>query len=711
MKRNFSQTVKDFLGYSMTIFRKNHILMKVILIALVPMFFLLKSNADNAQTVSKSGITDGIQPTATQKKVEEAVTRILSNYAYKKIELNDSLSSKIWDGFLKDVDYSKLYFLQSEINSFEKYRFLIDNNLIEGDLTAPYEVFNLFLKKYKERNKFIDKILDQPFDFKVDESFETDRDKAKWANTEQELDDSWRKIIKSQALDLKLSGKADSSIASSLKNRYKNSDKYFSKLKSEQIFQIFMNAVAESVDPHTNYFSPANAENFKIDMAQSLEGIGALLTFENDYIKISEVIPGGPAFKGKQLAKNDRIIGVAQGDNSAFTDIIGWTTEDAVKLIRGAKGTVVRLQVLPADAPAGAAAKEYRLVREKVKLEDQKAKSEIVQFKQNNKDYKYGVITIPMFYRDFEGAQKRESDYSSTTRDVQNFLKKFTDEKVDGVIVDLRNNGGGSLTEAINLSGLFITKGPVVQQREATGEIQVHDDTDPAQNYAGPLAVIVNRFSASASEIFAAAIQDYKRGIIIGEQSYGKGTVQSLIDLNQFLPREKEKLGQLKLTMAKFYRVTGSSTQHKGVTPDIEFPSGFSAKEYGESSQPSALPWDQIAGTKFTAYNDVTDKTLKLLKEKYAVRLKTDTDLKKLADDIEEFNKLKEKTIVSLKEDIRKKERDEYELKKKGSKATSGSKDGKEPDIYLKESEKILSDYIITLPVKKVSKDKSVVKL
>lgn len=687
-------------------FIKKHF-MKILLLAALPLYFF-GSNFDFSKKTAPNNDTKGdITPTATHKKVEEAVTRILSNYAYKKIELNDSLSTKIWDGFLKDVDYSHLYFTQNDINSFEKYRFEVDNSLENGDLTAPYEVYNLFLKKYNQRSKFISELLEKPFDFTKDESIETDSDKLTWVKTEAELDENWRKLLKSQALDLKLSGKPDSTISKTLKNRYKNIDKYFSKIKSEQVFQIYMNAFAEAVDPHTNYFSPAGAENFKIDMAQSLEGIGALLTFENDYVKIAEIIPGGPAFKGKQLAKDDRIIGVAQGDNGTFTDIIGWTTEEAVKLIRGPKGSVVRLQVLAADAPASAAAKEYRLVREKVKLEDQVAKSEVVPIKQNGKDYKLGVITIPLFYRDFEGAQKRESDFKSTTRDVSLFLKKFETDKVDGVIIDLRNNGGGSLTEAISLSGLFITKGPVVQQRESSGEIQVHEDTDPAQNYNGPLAVLVNRFSASASEIFAGAIQDYRRGIVLGEQSFGKGTVQSLIDLNQFLPRESEKLGQLKLTMAKFYRITGSSTQHKGVTPDIEFPSGFSAKEYGESSMPNALPWDQISGTKFNVYADVTDKILAGLKEKYNIRSKTDVELKKLNEDLAEFKKLKEKSLLSLKEDVRKKERDEYDAKKNAAKLKN--KDGKEEDIYLTETERILADYISILPAKKLNKDKTVV--
>ncbi len=685
-------------------FIKKHI-MKILLLAILPLY-LLYSNFGTTK-LSPADASDGLQPTATHKKVDEAVTKILTNYAYKRVDLNDELSSKIWDAFLKDVDYGHLYFIESEIKSFEKYRYKVDDNLLDGDLTAPYDVFNMFLKKYKKRGEAISSILEKPFDFSKDESFETDADKITWAKSENELDENWQKLIKSQALDLKLSGKADSTIAKTLKNRYKNIDKYFSKIKSEQVFQIYMNAFAESIDPHTNYFSPANAENFKIDMAQSLEGIGALLTFENDYVKIAEVIPGGPAFKGKQLAKDDRIIGVAQGDSNAFTDIIGWTTEEAVKLIRGPKGSIVRLQVLAASEPASAPAKEYRLVREKVKLEDQVAKSEIIPIKQNGKDYKIGIITIPLFYRDFEGAQKREDDYKSTTRDVNNFLKKFETEKVDGLVVDLRNNGGGSLTEAINLSGLFITKGPVVQQREATGEIQVHEDTDPTQNYIGPMVVIVNRFSASASEIFAGAIQDYKRGIVLGEQSFGKGTVQSLIDLNQFLPKETEKLGQLKLTMAKFYRVTGSSTQHKGVTPDIEFPSGFSAKEYGESSMPNALPWDQINSTKFNIYPDLNQTILARLKGNYDKRLKTDAELIKLEKELMEFKRLKEKTLISLKEDIRKKERDEYDTKKKASKTVL--KDGKEVDVYMIETQNILADYIALFPTKKLVKEKSVV--
>jgi carboxyl-terminal processing protease len=677
-------------------------MVKILLVALLPLF-MSGSNAYTTQSTAQNP-TDGLQPTVSHRKVQETITSILGYYAYNKVELTDSLSAKVWAAFLKEVDPNKLYFTQSEINNFNVHRLKVDDYLRSGELAAPYEVYNLFLKKFKERSKYINAVLDRPFDFSTNESYQTDRDKEAWASTDAQLDDLWRKIIKGQALDLKLSNKPDSTIATTLKNRYKNVNKYYEKFKSEQVFQAYMNSLAETIDPHTNYFSPTSADNFRIDMAQSLEGIGAVLTFDNEYVKINEIIPGGPAFKGKQLQKNDKIVAVAQGDTGAFTDIVGWITEDAVKLIRGPKGSVVRLQIIPADAPAGSATKEYRIVREKVKLEDQVAKSEILQFKNNNKDYKFGLITIPMFYRDFEGAQKREEEFKSTTRDVQAFLGKFANEKVDGVIIDLRNNGGGSLTEAVNLTGLFIPKGPVVQQRESNGEIQVHEDTDPNQYYAGPVAVLINRFSASASEIFAGAIQDYKRGIVLGEQSYGKGTVQSLIDLSQFLPREKEKLGQLKLTMAKFYRINGSSTQHIGVTPDIEFPSGFSASEYGESSMPNALPWDQINSTKYSYSTEINDKLLKTLRDNYSLRLKTDKELIKLSEDVVEFLKMKENTMVSLQEDVRKKEREANEAKRKASKLNNDTTD-KTADTYLAETKNILVD-LISNSAKKNSKDK-----
>ncbi|MGV3558093.1 carboxy terminal-processing peptidase [Larkinella arboricola] len=685
--------------------------MRKYLITLVPVLMLSLQPGPHAGMsavpLSPSN-ADDLKPSVSQEHVEQLVARLLTTHHYRKVKLNDSLSSVVFENYLKELDGNKAYFLASDISSFEKYRNNIDDQLINGELTAAYDIYNVFRKRYQERNKFVQENFVKPFDFTVDETFNTDREKASWPKSIEEQNDLWRKLLKNQSLELKLTGKADTSVVNSMKSRYKNLDRYMSRIKAEDVFQIYLNAFAESLDPHTNYMSPRSADRFNQEMSASLEGIGALLQEDGDYIKISDIVPGGPAFKSKLLTKGDKILGVAQGEGH-MVNIVGYQVDDAVKLIKGPKGTTVRLQIKSMDAVAGAPPKEIRLVREKIKLEEQRAKKEVIEISQNNKKFKLGVITIPVFYRDFEGARKREEGFASTTGDVQRFLNELKTEKVDGVVVDLRDNGGGSLTEAITLTGLFISRGPVVQVKEATGDIEVQTDPDPSVLYDGPLAVLVNRFSASASEIFAAAIQDYKRGIIIGSQTYGKGTVQTMVDLNTWL-KESEKVGQVKMTIAKFYRINGSSTQHKGVTPDIELPSAFSAEEYGESSQPSALPWDQIPSARFDATRNVDDKLIAKLRDRYEQRLKSDTEMKQLMADFAELKRAKEKTVVSLQEAKRKKERDEAEKRRKSITQAAGepvatndssvpAKDPKDPkapkkDLYLDECGKVLADYI-----------------
>ncbi|MFD1144281.1 carboxy terminal-processing peptidase [Larkinella insperata] len=685
--------------------------MRKYLITLVPVLMLSLQpgpHAGMSAVPMPPPSADDLKPSVSQEHVEQLVARLLTTHHYRKVKLNDSLSSVVFDNYLKELDGNKAYFLASDISSFEKYRNNIDDQLINGELTAAYDIYNVFRKRYQERNKFVQDNFVKPFDFTVDETFNTDREKASWPKSIEEQNDLWRKLLKNQSLELKLTGKADTSVVNSMKSRYKNLDRYMSRIKAEDVFQIYMNSFAESLDPHTNYMSPRSADRFNQEMSASLEGIGALLQEDGDYIKISDIVPGGPAFKSKLLTKGDKIVGVAQGEGH-MVNIVGYQVDDAVKLIKGPKGTTVRLQIKSMDAVAGAPPKEIRLVREKIKLEEQRAKKEVIEISQNNKKYKLGVITIPVFYRDFEGARKREEGFASTTGDVQRFLNELKTEKVDGVVVDLRDNGGGSLTEAITLTGLFISRGPVVQVKEATGDIEVQTDPDPSVLYDGPLAVLVNRFSASASEIFAAAIQDYKRGIIIGSQTYGKGTVQTMVDLNTWL-KESEKVGQVKMTIAKFYRINGSSTQHKGVTPDIELPSAFTAEEYGESSQPSALPWDQISSARYDVTRNLDDKLITKLRDRYEQRLKSDAEMKQLMADFAELKRAKEKTVVSLQEAKRKKERDEAEKRRKSITDAAGeptaandssipAKDPKEPkapkkDLYLDECGKVLADYI-----------------
>ncbi len=698
--------------------------MKKYLILLVPVFLLgfqpdasrsVKTGIDNVQTgllpVRHASWTsvpgDDLAPTVSQEHVEQVVTKLFSTYHYRKVRLSDSLSSVVWDNYLGEIDNGRAYLLASDVQSLEKYRYQIDDALVNGDLTAAYEAYNLFQKRYRERAAFVQEQLKQPFTFTEDESFNTDREKALWPKNVEEQNDLWRRMLKNQALDLKLNNRKDSAVTATMKDRYKNLDRYISRVKSEDVFQMYLNAYAEALDPHTNYFNPRSQDQFNQEMSQSLEGIGAMLREEGDYIKIADLVPGGPAFRGKQLNKEDKIAGVAQGDNGPMVNVQNWQVDEVVKLIKGPKGTVVRLQVIPMDASASAPPKEIRIVREKIKLEEQRAKKDVLEVTENGHKVKLGIITLPLFYRDFEAVRRKDAEGASTTADVKRLVEALKAEKVDGIVMDLRGNGGGSLIEAIDLTDLFIPKGPVVQVREQTGETEVYAGKDGgAVTYDGPLAVLTDRFSASASEIFAAAIQDYKRGLIVGGQTYGKGTVQSLYDLSQWLPREPEKVGQVKLTIQKFYRINGSSTQHKGVTPDVELPSAFSAEKYGESSQPSALPWDQIKPTSYETTRNIDDKIVRRLRDKLDVRQKTDADLKRLAQEAADFRKAKENTVVSLLETKRRKERDEAEQKRtalnKATTAAATTEEGtpdpaapkKRKDFYLTEAGRIMADYI-----------------
>ena len=704
--------------------------MKKVLPLLIPISFLFvlflhgksQSSLPDRNAVYQE---DDLKPTDTQRKVEKLVFGILSSYHYRKIPVNDSLSSKIYDAYIKELDPNKVFFLASDIDDLEEFRFTIDEQLAAGDLSSAFQIYNLYQKRTKERYVFINNLLNKPVDFNLDEEYQPNREKANWSKSDSELNDFWRKDIKRQLVDWKIGGKQDTTAMREMKERYKRSEKYMARTRSEDVFQVFMNAYTESIDPHTSYMIPKAAQEFNKDMAQSFEGIGATLRLEGDYVTIQDLVPGGPAFRSKQINPKDRIVGVAQGDEGSFVDVIGWFTDDAVKLIRGPKGTIVRLKILPATGVTGSPTNEVRIVREKIKLEEQTAKKELLVFNQGGKKIKIGLITIPMFYRDFEGARKKEVDFKSTTSDVKRFLGEFKQEGIDALVVDLRNNGGGSLIEAVDLTGLFIPSGPVVQRKQADGRISQEVDRDPVQAYDGPMAIMINRFSASASEIFAAAIQDYKRGIIVGEQTYGKGTVQSVVDLDNYMANEKDPVGQLKITLEKFYRINGSSTQHKGVSPDFAMPSAFSAEEYGESSQPSALPWDMISATNYTPTGQVNAGALSRMQASFSTRLKTKPELIKLKDDFERWKKIKENNSISLNLTKRKKELDDQKKKPdeaqsivdaisggaENTDATAADKkekaavDKHAKDVYLKETQQILADWILT-SVMKVAKNK-----
>ncbi|MDR6941782.1 carboxy terminal-processing peptidase [Mucilaginibacter pocheonensis] len=644
----------------------------------------LACKASPSKPVKVPGSTD-LQPDEQQSVVCKQVASLISNYNYKKVDLNDSISEVIFNRYIKSLDENHSYFLASDVASFDKYKTVLDDDLKSGNLNDAFYIFNVFQKRYIEHVNYSLAQLNKNFDFDKKESFVYDRDKLPWPATQAEMDAMWSKRVKYDLLNLKLANNDMAKNKETLKKRYQNLLSQANKLSNQDVFQYFMDAFTEAIDPHTNYFNPSNAANFNIEMSRQLEGIGASLAVDNEYVTIKTIVPGGPADKSKLVNIDDRIVGVAQGKTGDFQNVVGWRIENAIALIRGTKGTIVRLEILPAGAAAGSKPKVIELVREKIILKDQSAKKEIRTYNSNGKTVKIGVIAIPAFYIDFNDYKAGNPNYKSTTHDVKLILDTLKRENVDGIVIDLRENGGGSLMEAIELTGLFIKTGPVVQVKDTKEQIEVDKDDDPAIAYAGPLGILVDRFSASASEIFSGAIQDYGRGIILGTQTYGKGSVQSAIDLDRVLGspiRDKIKqlagaatggkkavstgsqstYGQLNLTIAKFYRISGNSTQHKGVTPDISFPSLIPLDKYGEDTEPSAMPFDIIAKTDYTKTGDFTG-VLPQLKKLHDQRMATSDSYKYMLEDIADFKKHDAEDNVSLNEADLKKQRDADEKK------------------------------------------------
>ena len=519
---------------------------------------------------------------------------------YAKHRYDDDMSSAHLDSYIESLDRGKMFFTATDLAEFEKYRTTMDDQLHEGNLVAGFEIFNRFQQRLEERMENVVETLPQQvqaMDFTVDESFPVDADEWDWARTTAELDDRWRKRIKNEVLSLKLAKKPAEEIVPTLVKRYNSQLKRVRQYNNQDVFQIYANALTELYDPHTNYLSPRRSENFNINMSLSLEGIGAVLQQEDEYTKVSSLVAKGPADKQGELKPADRIIGVGQGEDGAIEDVIGWRLDEVVELIRGPKDSTVRLEVIPAKSKAADERKIVTIVRNKVKLEEQSAQKKILEIPEGDRTIKVGVIDIPAFYIDFDAMRRGEEDYKSTTRDVKVLLQELQDEGVEGIVIDLRNNGGGSLQEANELTGLFIEYGPTVQIRHSSRRVWRDGKRLKTTYYEGPLVVLINRLSASASEIFAGALQDYQRGLIVGDRSFGKGTVQTLIPLTE---------GQLKITESKFYRISGDSTQHRGVVPDVEFPSIYDAEEIGESSLDHALNWDQINPVRHQRYNDLS---------------------------------------------------------------------------------------------------------
>lgn len=570
------------------------------------------------------------QHATSSKRITAQFTRA----HYKSFDMDDALSEQIFNRYIKQLDYARNIFLSTDIKSFEKYKLDFDSMIARGKLNAAYEIYNLNLKRREQRYQFALSLLEKPFDFTKSERYNFDREDAAWPTSEAELDALWRLRVKYDALNLTLAGKEWPKVKEVLAKRYKRAIKRLKQSESEDVFQIVMNSFARVVEPHTSYLSPRNAERFKVDMNLSLEGIGAVLRAEEDYTVIQSVVPGGPADKSNQLKPKDRIIGVSQSEGE-FVDVIGWRLDDVVDLIKGPKGSLVKLQVMGEVDASDDSIKVISIVRDKIILEDKAAKSEVYYENAGDKTgRKLGVINIPSFYNDLSRHVKKEID-------------KLKAENVEGIIIDLRGNGGGSLTEATLLTGLFIDKGPVVQVRTGANRISVNSDTDGITYYDGPLTVMVDRYSASASEIFSAAIQDYGRGVVVGEHTFGKGTVQQHKPLGRVYDLYENPLGSIQYTIAKFYRINGGSTQHRGVLPDISFPSAIDPEEWGESKEENALPWDQVPRANY-AELDKIDTDLAYLTSLHKERIKEDKEFNYLLSDIEEYKKEKDDKSISL---------------------------------------------------------------
>ena len=655
------------------------------------------------QAFSTTAIDTILQEKPVYGSQAKAITELLALYHYQKLELNDSLSSAIFDAYIQALDNNRSIFLASDITSFEKYRNQIDNLTAAKNVSPAFVIYRVFRKRFLERMEYVTtQLAQQEFDFTKDEYYEYDREKSPWPKAQKELNDIWTKSIKNQALSLKLAGKKSEEISKIIRERFERLTKSMHQTNSNDVFEIYMNAIAESYDPHTSYLSPRATDLFKQDMNQALEGIGARLQTDGDYTKVNEVLPGGPAEKSDLIHPNDRIIGVGQGAAGEMVDVVGWRIDDVVKLIKGPKGTQVRLQILPAQTGVTGPPILISLTRDKVKLEDTKPKKQLIETTQHGKKIKLGAITIPTFSMNFEEYQKGNPDYNSTTRDVKQSLTELKTEGVDGIVLDLRNNGGGSLIEAISLTGLFIKNGPVVQVKSSTSRTaEVLTDDDSSIVYGGPLVVLTNRYSASASEIFAGAIQDYHRGVIVGESTFGKGTVQSVVPLDRYV--QEEGVGSLKITLQKFYRATGSSTQHKGVIPDVKLPTALNPEQFGESSSQNALPWDEIKSALYQRTPFIDDKVLTGLNRLYRERLKSDPYLNKLVNETNETRRNIEQKRVSLNEATRKREMDEAEQRKAANHKMDVKLDGEGrpvsvplqlEDEYLREGLLILSDLI-----------------
>jgi carboxyl-terminal processing protease len=603
-------------------------------------------------TVGSQG--HALDPASAQSDTLKEIIEVIEDRHYASRRYDDGLSAQHFTAYLDALDPQRMFFDADDIDLFSQWRLALDNAGRAGDLAPAFTMFNKYHDELKDRLTGILNTLPETiesFDFEVEEYLDIDRSAMSWAQDDAELDERWRKRIKNQALSLLLAEKAPEEIPETLERRYQSQLKRLGQYNAQDVFQIYANTLAEQYDPHTNYFSPRRAENFDINMSLSFEGIGAILQIDDEYAKVTRLVPAGPADKQGGLRPSDLIMGVGQGEAGPIEDVIGWRLDEIVDLIRGPRDTTVRLEVIP-DKGKSDQRRVVPIRRNEVKLEEQAAQKEIIEFTDDGgRTHRVGVIDIPAFYIDFEAYRQGDKFYRSTTRDVKKLVDELVSDGVEGIVIDLRDNGGGSLQEANQLTGLFIEYGPTVQIRSAESRVWRDGKRRRSQYYEGPLAVMINRLSASASEIFAGAIQDYGRGIIVGEQSFGKGTVQSLVPLQE---------GQLKITESKFYRVSGGSTQHRGVVPDINYPSLFDPEKIGESALDNALAWDQIAPTRFNRYNNY-DTIIPTLASLHNARAANDPDYQFLQDQVDLAQGARAISVLPLQQSGRIAMRDEQE--------------------------------------------------
>lgn len=704
-----------FKRHLMTIIKKNKfkLLLLPLLAAAVLVFNppqLGWTTANNTATQADEASTPLIA-SERQTRASRMVARFAERAHYEKNPIDDELSAALLNTYIDSLDSNKHHFLASDILRFQQYRDTLDDALRSNDMDPVFDIFMTYHQRAQTNLAYSISLLDEEPDFSIDEEYVFDREDLPWAKDEAELQDIWRKRVKNDALSLMLTGKTWEETSEIIRKRYERLHERIRDIDSDDVMETFLNAFTHTLDPHSSYMSPRNSEEYRIQMSLSYQGIGASLQLEDDYVTILNIIPGGPAAIDGKLKANDRITAVGQGDEGEMVDVIGWQLDDVVQLIRGESGTIVRLQILEADMMPGDKEPVLQLTRDKIKLEERAAQSETIDIQRGDSTVKVGVISVPSFYMDFEARARGDKDYVSTTRDVNRLVNELKEQGVSGIVMDLRGNGGGHLSEATALSGLFIPEGPVVQLRDTSGRIEVLDDPDPRASvaYDGPLVVLVDRFSASASEIFAAAIQDYGRGLIIGQQTFGKGTVQNLYDLDQYTRGNSDGLGQLTLTIGKYYRVTGESTQNRGVIPDIELPSVLDVTRIGESSRPGALPWDRIRAANFDNYGSI-NTTVDQLTSEQEKRAAADANYLFLLDSISAATVLRNQTSVSLNLDTRKAEqelrRQERLDRENARRAANGEntladndalEEAERPDVLLDQAAEIVTDLSIIL--------------